>query len=233
VEETGLDPRGAALMEIDKVEALVDKVIEATLLAITQDKSRDEVIGAAQDATVAWFQLEGLTSNALGKLELEFGKIEALVDTVIKTVLLATEQGKSPDDAIIAGRRATVAWFGVESSAFSDNVNQHDNKLIAIDSIVNSIVDQIKKSQHVNLRAKGHERELERLNRAVESAIIELSRVVETEINLPFLTLDTSGPKHLFVKVSRVSSNEFEIAFPNQENPETRRMQRVFPDDLI
>ena len=44
---------------------------------------------------------------------------------------------------------------------------------------------------------------LQRLKEAAEKAKIELSSAAETEINLPFLTADTSGPKHLTVKLSR------------------------------
>ena len=44
---------------------------------------------------------------------------------------------------------------------------------------------------------------MQRLKEAAEKAKIELSNVVETEINLPFITADASGPKHLQLKLSR------------------------------
>src|ERR1700690_3042167 len=44
---------------------------------------------------------------------------------------------------------------------------------------------------------------LQRLKEAAEKAKIELSSVAETEVNMPFLTADASGPKHLQVKLSR------------------------------
>ena len=44
---------------------------------------------------------------------------------------------------------------------------------------------------------------LQRLKEAAEKAKIELSSAMETEINLPFLTMDASGPKHLNLKLSR------------------------------
>ena len=44
---------------------------------------------------------------------------------------------------------------------------------------------------------------LQRLREAAEKAKIELSSVMETEINLPYITADASGPKHLQLKLSR------------------------------
>src|SRR5204863_6554199 len=44
---------------------------------------------------------------------------------------------------------------------------------------------------------------IQRLREAAEKAKIELSSVMETEINLPFLTADAAGPKHLQIKLSR------------------------------
>ena len=44
---------------------------------------------------------------------------------------------------------------------------------------------------------------LQRLKEAAEKAKIELSTVAETEINLPYITADASGPKHLNIKISR------------------------------
>ncbi len=48
---------------------------------------------------------------------------------------------------------------------------------------------------------------LQRLSEAAEKAKIELSSVQETEINLPFLTADATGPKHLQMKLSRARSS--------------------------
>jgi molecular chaperone DnaK len=55
----------------------------------------------------------------------------------------------------------------------------------------------------LDLRAKGNEMALQRLKDAAEKAKIELSTAQETEINLPFITADASGPKHLVRKLTR------------------------------
>ncbi|MBK8782922.1 MAG: molecular chaperone DnaK [Anaerolineales bacterium] len=67
--------------------------------------------------------------------------------------------------------------------------------------ITNWAADEFKKDQGIDLR--GDRQALQRLREAAEKAKIELSTVMETEINLPYITADASGPKHLQLKLSR------------------------------
>ena len=67
--------------------------------------------------------------------------------------------------------------------------------------IVDHIADEFKKDQGVDLRAD--RQALQRLKEAAEKAKIELSTVIETDINLPFVTADASGPKHLQMRLTR------------------------------
>jgi len=67
--------------------------------------------------------------------------------------------------------------------------------------IVDYIADEFKKEQGIDLRQD--RQALQRLKEAAEKAKIELSSMVETEINLPFVTADASGPKHLQMKLTR------------------------------
>ncbi len=67
--------------------------------------------------------------------------------------------------------------------------------------IINYLADEFKKDQGIDLR--GDKLALQRLKEAAEKAKIELSNSKETEINLPFITADASGPKHLVMKLSR------------------------------
>ncbi len=67
--------------------------------------------------------------------------------------------------------------------------------------IVDYIADEFKKDQGIDLRTD--RQALQRLREAAEKAKIELSTVMETEINLPFVTADASGPKHLQIKLTR------------------------------
>jgi molecular chaperone DnaK len=67
--------------------------------------------------------------------------------------------------------------------------------------ITDYIADEFKKDQGIDLRAD--RQALQRLKEAAEKAKIELSTVMETEINLPFVTANASGPKHLQMKLTR------------------------------
>ncbi len=67
--------------------------------------------------------------------------------------------------------------------------------------IVNWAADEFRKEQGIDLR--NDRQALQRLREAAEKAKIELSSVMETEINLPYITADANGPKHLQVKLTR------------------------------
>jgi molecular chaperone DnaK len=67
--------------------------------------------------------------------------------------------------------------------------------------LVNYLADEFKKEQGIDLR--GDKLALQRLKEAAEKAKIELSSASQTEINLPFITADAKGPKHLTLKLTR------------------------------
>ena len=69
--------------------------------------------------------------------------------------------------------------------------------------IVDWLITEFKNESGLDLRAKGNEMALQRLKDAAEKAKIELSTAQESEINLPFITADASGPKHLVRTLSR------------------------------
>ncbi|GJL85200.1 MAG: chaperone protein DnaK [Micavibrio sp.] len=67
--------------------------------------------------------------------------------------------------------------------------------------IIDYLADEFKKEQSIDLRED--KLALQRLKEAAEKAKIELSSTTQTEVNLPFITADAAGPKHLNVKLSR------------------------------
>ncbi|MBI0159751.1 MULTISPECIES: molecular chaperone DnaK [Snodgrassella] len=67
--------------------------------------------------------------------------------------------------------------------------------------LINYIIDEFKKDQGIDL--KNDVMALQRLKEAAEKAKIELSSGQQTEINLPYITMDASGPKHLAMKITR------------------------------
>ncbi len=81
-----------------------------------------------------------------------------------------------------------------ETHLGGDNIDQR---------IVDWLIDEFKKDEGLDLRGKGNEMALQRLRDAAERAKIELSTTMEHEINLPFITADASGPKHLVKRLTR------------------------------
>src|SRR5580658_7670319 len=69
--------------------------------------------------------------------------------------------------------------------------------------IVEWLISEFKQEEGLDLSSKGNEMALQRLKDAAEKAKIELSTTLETEINLPFVTADATGPKHLVRKLTR------------------------------
>ncbi|SPD75924.1 chaperone Hsp70, co-chaperone with DnaJ [uncultured Desulfobacterium sp.] len=67
--------------------------------------------------------------------------------------------------------------------------------------VVNYLADEFKKDQCIDLRTD--KMALQRLKEAAEKAKMELSSSMETDVNLPFITADASGPKHLNLKITR------------------------------
>jgi molecular chaperone DnaK len=67
--------------------------------------------------------------------------------------------------------------------------------------IVDYLADEFRKDQGIDLR--GDRQALQRLYEAAEKAKVELSSIAETQVNLPFITADAAGPKHLVLKLTR------------------------------
>lgn len=79
-----------------------------------------------------------------------------------------------------------------------------DNELGGTDMdnvLINHIVEEFKKESGIDL--KNDKMAFQRLREAAEKAKVELSSTVQTEVNLPFITADASGPKHLTLKIER------------------------------
>ncbi|MBE7705726.1 MAG: molecular chaperone DnaK [Cyanobacteria bacterium SIG30] len=74
------------------------------------------------------------------------------------------------------------------------------------EKIMNWLCEEFKKTEGIDLKAD--KQAMQRLKEAAEKAKCELSSVVETNINLPFITADANGPKHLDVQLSRAKFEE-------------------------
>jgi molecular chaperone DnaK len=96
----------------------------------------------------------------------------------------------------------TVMDFG--EGVFEVRSTSGDTQLGGTDmdqAIMDYVIDEFKKDTGIDL--KGDETAMQRVREAAEKAKIELSTVVETDINLPYVTADASGPRHLTMKLKR------------------------------
>ena len=88
----------------------------------------------------------------------------------------------------------------------STNGNTHLGGDDFDDAIMNYLVDEFKKSEGIDL--KKDKMAMQRLKEAAEKAKIELSGMQQTQINLPFITADATGPKHLDISLTRAKFEE-------------------------
>lgn len=93
--------------------------------------------------------------------------------------------------------------------------------------IINWIADEFKKESGIDVRTDTLARQ--RLDEGAERAKIELSTAVETEINIPFITSDASGPRHLLLKLSRSKLEELTSEFIDRAMMITKRAMEASP----
>ena len=104
----------------------------------------------------------------------------------------------------LGGGTFDVSVLEIGDGVFEVKATNGDTKLGGEDfdiRIIDFLAEEFKKEQGIDLR--GDKMALQRLKEAAEKAKHELSSSTETDINLPFITADASGPKHLNVKLSR------------------------------
>ncbi len=93
--------------------------------------------------------------------------------------------------------------------------------------VLNYIAEEFKKESGIDIRTDALA--LQRLDEAAEKAKIELSTASETEINIPFVTSDSSGPKHLLMKLTRAKLEELSQEFIDRAMEITRRAVEASP----
>ena len=93
--------------------------------------------------------------------------------------------------------------------------------------IMNWIADEFKKESGIDVRNDPLARQ--RLDEAAEKAKIELSTALESEINIPFITSDTSGPRHLLLKMTRAKLEDLANEFIERAMTITKRAMEASP----
>lgn len=87
--------------------------------------------------------------------------------------------------------------------------------------IINFLAEEFKKESGIDVRSDALA--LQRLDEAAEKAKIELSTAIDTEVNIPFLTSDASGPRHLLIKITRAKLEELSDEFIERAMQITKR----------
>ncbi|MEK7553770.1 MAG: molecular chaperone DnaK [Patescibacteria group bacterium] len=93
--------------------------------------------------------------------------------------------------------------------------------------IINWLADEFKKESGIDVRTDALARQ--RLDEAAEKAKIELSSAMETEINIPFLTSDASGPRHMLIKMTRAKLEDIAGEFIQRAMDITKRAMEASP----
>lgn len=121
---------------------------------------------------------------------------------------LAYGLDKKSDEKIVVfdlgGGTFDVSILEIGDGVFEVKATSGDTHLGGEDfdlKLIDYLADEFKKDQGLDLR--NDKMALQRLKEAAEKAKIELSASVETDVNLPFITADAGGPKHLNIKITR------------------------------
>ena len=93
--------------------------------------------------------------------------------------------------------------------------------------IINWLAEEFRKESGIDVKSDALARQ--RLDEAAEKAKIELSSAMETEINIPFLTSDASGPRHLLIKMTRAKLEEISAEFIERAMNITKRAMEASP----
>ena len=93
--------------------------------------------------------------------------------------------------------------------------------------IIDHLASEFKKESGIDIR--NDKLALQRLDEAAEKAKIELSSAMDTEVNIPFITSDANGPKHLVMKISRAKLEELSAEFLDRALMITKRAVEASP----
>ena len=206
-----VEPEGDHVVIVAQGKKYTPQQISAMILQKLKKAAEDYLGQPIQDAVIT---VPAYFNDAQRQATKDAGKIAGLeVKRIINeptAAALAYGLDKKKDE--------TIAVYDFGGGTFDISILRVGEGLIEVEAtngdthlggdnldqrIVDWLSDEFKKSEGLDLRGRGNEMALQRLRDAAERAKIELSTTMETEINLPFITADASGPKHLVKKLTR------------------------------
>ena len=206
-----VEPEGDHVVIVAQGRKYTPQQISAMILQKLKKAAEDYLGQPVQDAVIT---VPAYFNDAQRQATKDAGKIAGLE---VKRII------NEPTAAALAygldkKKNETIAVYDFGGGTFDISILRVGEGLIEVEAtngdthlggdnldqrIVDWLIDEFKKSEGLDLRGRGNEMALQRLRDAAERAKIELSTTMETEINLPFITADTSGPKHLVKKLTR------------------------------
>src|SRR6202047_1535460 len=206
-----VEPEGDHVVIVAQGKKYTPQQISAMILQKLKKAAEDYLGQPVQDAVIT---VPAYFNDAQRQATKDAGKIAGLeVKRIINeptAAALAYGLDKKKDE--------TIAVYDFGGGTFDISILRVGEGLIEVEAtngdthlggdnldqrIVDWLIDEFKKSEGLDLRGRGNEMALQRLRDAAERAKIELSTTMETEINLPFITADAAGPKHLVKKLTR------------------------------
>ncbi|MBK5909903.1 molecular chaperone DnaK [Rhodothalassium salexigens] len=195
------------------VEVNGDKMSPSQISAMILQKMKETAESyLGEDVTDAVITVPAYFNDAQRQATKDAGKIAGLnVQRIINEPTAASlaygldkQDGKTIAVFDLGGGTFDVSILEIGDGVFEVKATNGDTFLGGEDfdlRLVEYLADEFKKEQGIDLRQD--KLALQRLKEAAEKAKIELSSATQTEINLPFITADQSGPKHLTMKLSR------------------------------
>jgi molecular chaperone DnaK len=182
----------------------------SSFILATLKKSAEEYLGEKiADAVIT---VPAYFSDSQRQATKDAGKIAGL--NVLRIIneptaaSLAYGLDKKKDERIVVfdlgGGTFDVSVLEIGDGVFEVKATNGDTHLGGEDfdlHLIDYLADEFKKEQGIDLR--NDKMALQRLKEAAEKAKIELSSSMQTEVNLPFITADANGPKHLAIKLTR------------------------------
>ncbi len=206
-----VEPEGDHVVIVAQGKRYTPQQISAMILQKLRKAAEDYLGEPVQDAVIT---VPAYFNDAQRQATKDAGKIAGLeVKRIINeptAAALAYGLDKKKDE--------TIAVYDFGGGTFDISILRVGDGLIEVEAtngdthlggdnldqrLVDWLIDEFKKNEGLDLRGRGNEMALQRLRDAAERAKIELSSTMETEINLPFITADASGPKHLVTKLTR------------------------------
>src|ERR1700726_431832 len=206
-----VEPEGDHVVIVAQGKKYTPQQISAMILQKLKKAAEDYLGKPVQDAVIT---VPAYFNDAQRQATKDAGKIAGLeVKRIINeptAAALAYGLDKKKDETIavydFGGGTFDISILEVGEGVIEVKATNGDTHLGGdnLDQrVVDWLIDEFKKDEGLDLRGKGNEMALQRLRDAAERAKIELSTTMETEINLPFVTADANGPKHLVKKLTR------------------------------